>query len=218
MCNASNDSIAPRSGWFWRWFRERIVTGWWWFVPLGLSIARAGGHRDWFIRTLVAMFALITLRFWDDIEDITHDRIRHPERVLSQIAVSVAHTPCIAGLVMASSLVLTVGNAGVVFVVMLPMLYLAARLRKRMGTDLRVFWAHIILLKIPALVIALARKDEATGNVWGRAIGLYGFVGGYEVLHDRDLRRSPWAPFLLGMDISCIVLGLTVGTTLPAWS
>lgn len=215
MCNVSNDAPVGRNGWFWRWFRERVVTGFWWLVPLGFSISRAGGRRDWFVRTLVALFTLIALRLWDDIEDVAHDRSRHPGRILCQMDTSAVYVPCIAGLVMASSLVLVVGNAIHVFVMVLPLLYGASRWRTRSSADLRVVWAQVILLKIPALLIALASGAEASGHVWGRGLGLYGFVGGYEVLHDQDLRRSRWATYFLGLNIFCFVVGLAIATNLP---
>ncbi len=204
----------PRRRWYWPWFGERVITSWWWLLPLSLVIAGMSGQRNWFLRAMIALLALIALRLWDDVEDIARDRIRHPERVLCRTSASGGHLVGALGVSVTIGLMVVVGTRWLAFVAALPWIFGATRLRQHQASELRIVWAQLILLKIPALTMALAPGDDASGNLWGRALGLYGFVGGYEVIHDADLRQTPWAPLIMGINISCCALGLAFGTTL----
>lgn len=214
MCSASSDANMPRRSWFLHWFGERVITSWWWMLPLSLVIAGMSGQRNWFLRSMIALLALIALRLWDDVEDIAHDRIRHPERVLCRTSASGGHLLGVLGVALTIGLMVVVGTRWLMFVVVLPLLFGATRLRQHHASELRIVWAQLILLKIPALTMALALGDVASGKMWWRALGLYGFVGGYEVFHDADLRQTPWAPLIMGINISCCAVGLALGTIL----
>lgn len=205
MCNASRAVNRGGSNWFFAWLRERICTGMWWLVPLAFVIVFAGGQQQWFVRAIVAMFALITLRLWDDLADVEYDREQKPTRVLCRMdSLAAAYRLLIVGLLLVSALVMTLGDRGVVFVMVLPMLFVASWLRKRRDVEMRGVWAHVILLKVPALVVGLSRGDFPSGS----GLFLYGFVGGYECLHDRELRRSSLTRGLLFIDAILLLLGL----------
>jgi hypothetical protein len=207
------DMFNASEPWTWlvAWLRERVRAGLWWLVPLALAISLAGGTRNWFVRALVTLFALVVFRLWDDLEDVEYDRVWHPERVLCRTAsLSRANAVCAAGLAIATLLVAAVGWSWASFVAVLPIAFIASRLRRQTSCALRVIWAHVILLKIPALVIALA-EQSVMQNIWERALGLYGFIGAYEVLHDAEARRSSWAPIVFFMDMGCLLWGLSTG-------
>jgi len=211
MFSSSESSRLNASAWLPAWLRERIVAGVWWLVPLSLVISLAGGWRQWFFRTVVTMFALVWFRLWDDLEDVMHDKFRHPGRILcrcNKASLSQAYGFGAAGLAISGILIAVLGGQWIVFVAALFIVFVAARLRRRMNNSaLRVVFAHIILLKVPALVLALAQSDVAPNIVLGRAIGLAGFVGAYEVVHDVEARRSSWAPLLLVIDMVCLLWG-----------
>lgn len=198
--------------WLVDWLRERVLRGLWWLVPLALVISLAGGTCIWFARAVVALFALVAFRFWDDLEDLPHDRVWHPERVLCRAArLPQANVLCAAGLTLTTLLVVAAGHSWIPFVAVLPAAFLASRARRHGSSSSRIVWAHAILLKIPALVIALAHHDVAQRVVYERAIGLYGFVGAYEVLHDAEARRSSWALVAFLMDMVCLLGSLAAG-------
>lgn len=210
MYSLSEGSKLP--AWFSSWLRERIVTGVWWLVPLSLVISLAGGQNHWFFRAMIAIFVLIFLRLWDDLEDVEHDKLRHPKRILCQIEpASLMHASrfCAVGLAISCMFIAALGNQWIPFVAILVVVFMAARVRRRMNDSaLRVIFAQIILLKVPALVVSLAQSNVAPNVVWGRTLALAGFVGAYEVVHDAEARRSSWAPFVLAIDMVCLLWGL----------
>lgn len=212
MFSLSEGSKLPIPAWFPLWLRERIVTGIWWLVPLSLVISLASGRHHWFFRAIIAIFALIFLRLWDDLEDVEHDKLWHPKRILCQIEpISLAHASrfCAAGLAISCMFIAALGARWILFVTALVVVFATTRVRRRMNNSaLRVVFAHIILLKVPALVLSLAQSNVASNIVWGRAIALAGFVGAYEVIHDEEARRSSWAPFVLAIDMVCLFWGL----------
>lgn len=212
MFSLSESSKRRVPTWLPVWLRERIATGVWWLVPLSLVISLAGGQRDWFFRAILAAVALVFLRLWDDLEDVMHDRLRHSKRVLCQCSatsLSQAYGFCAAGLTVSGILIAVAGERWFVFLAALFVVFVAARLRRRIHDSAqRVVFAHVILLKIPALVVSLAQSDVASNIVWGRAFGLAGFVGAYEIVHDVEARRSSWAPLVLVIDMVCLLWGL----------
>jgi hypothetical protein len=210
MFRSSESSHLRIRTWLPSWVRERILGGIWWLVPLALVISLAGGLRFWFFRTIVAMFALASLRLLDDLEDVGHDRLWHPERALCKTSsLSQAYGFCVAGLTISCFLLASVGSLWISFVTVLLVVFGASRFRrKRTDVELRVIFAQIILLKVPALVIALGQGEVMLGKLCGRAVALFGFVGAYEVIHDEAARRSSWARIVLVFDMVCLVLGL----------
>lgn len=199
-----------KAKWLGAWLRERVFRGLWWLVPLALMIALGGGTKTWFVRACVASIALVVLRFWDDVEDLVHDRVWHPERVLCTVPLRQAYVWCVAGMGLAGVLVAAAGPWGLMFVAALPVLYLAKRIRRESRDEFRVVWAHVILLKVPALMMALRPLVISPGDGWENACALFGFVGAYEVFHDAEVKRSAWAPIMLLMDIFFLLLGLAV--------
>ncbi len=161
------------------------------------------------------MFALVWLRLWDDLEDVLHDKIQHPKRILCQCepaSLAYAYGYCSAGLAISCMFIAGLGDQLIVFVAALVVVIVTARLRRRRNDSAqRLVFAHLILLKVPALVISLAQSDVAPNVILGRAVGLAGIVGAYEVIHDAEARRSSWTPIVLAIDMVCLVWGLAKG-------
>jgi hypothetical protein len=212
MSSLSERSTLHVSSWFTGWLRERIVTGVWWLIPLSLVISFAGGWQQWLFRAIIAMCALVSFRLWDDLEDVQHDRLWHPKRILclcKPALLSRVYGFGAAALATSVFFVVVAGGRWIAIVAALIVVIIASRLRTRMtDSALRLVFAHIILVKYPALVVSLAQADMAPNVLWGRALGLAGFVGAYEVVHDMNARRSSWAPFIFVIDIVCFLLGL----------
>lgn len=202
------NSSAPRH-WFGAWFRERILAGWWWLGPSSVAIAIIGGSRDWFVRTIAAMVALVALRLFDDLADVDHDRQRHPKRALCQLDSLVpVHIACVCALLFSALAISVVGSNIAFYLGVLLLVLLAARLRQNAASTKRIVIAHVILFKFPALAIALASNDVLPNRLWIYSGCLYGFVGAYEVLHDAEARRSKWTNALFGLDMVCLTVGL----------
>lgn len=209
MSSAFDRISTARHHWFGAWFRERILAGWWWLVPSSVTIALIGGSRDWFVRTIVAMTALIALRLFDDVADVDHDRRNHPERALCELDSLVhVHIVCLCALLFAALAISVVGSNLAIYLGGLFLVVLAARLRQNAASTTRIVVAHVILLKFPALAIALASKEVTPNKLVIYSACLYGFVGVYEILHDTEARRSKWTNALFGLDMVCLTLGL----------
>jgi hypothetical protein len=209
MSNAFEGVSRMDLHWIAAWFRERIVAGWWWLGPASISIALIGGTRLWFLRTLAAAFALISLRLLDDVGDVAHDRKNHPERALCQLDSLVQpYVFSVVALVFSGLFVVMLGANSVIYLATLFLIVFATRMRQTSGANLRVIYAHVMLLKFPALAIALSTAAIKGPSNLDLACFLYGFVGGFEVLHDPEARQSNWAAFLFGLDLVCLAGGL----------
>lgn len=210
MSNAFNACSRTNHHWLRAWFRERIVPGWWWLGPLSVAISVIGGSRDSLVRSIAAMVSLVAFRLFDDLSDVLHDRQHHPERSLCQLdSFSQAYLVCAFGLLFSTFLIFILGENATIFPFALFFIALATRLRQNGSGGMRIVYAHVILLKFPALAIALASNDVELTGLWSHAALLYGFVGIYEVLHDADARRSKWTRIMFGFDMVCLTLGLT---------
>ncbi|MDC3954340.1 hypothetical protein [Polyangium jinanense] len=197
--------------WAWDWFCERVLASWYLLVPLALLITLAGGARNMLVRGLVAFVCIVALRLWDDVEDLAHDRRHYPMRVLCRLPSSKGpRSLAYVGLVASCVPTLVLGGeyaplAGATFAAAAGV-YEA----RSVWPHLRVVFAHVILLKVPALAIALAFPAMPPRVVLGRALALYGVVGSYELLHDAEARRSPFALALALVDLVCLCAGLAV--------
>jgi 4-hydroxybenzoate polyprenyltransferase len=203
-------SASPEGApWLVAWLRERVLASWMLLVPLAIAVALVGGERDVALRAVPAHFAIIALRLWDDLEDIEHDRRHHPSRVLCRLRSlrSVAWSSSLA-LGLAAGSIVAVGGSLVPFGVAVATLSMAYLARRRIGRPgARVLFAHLILTKVPALALALACPGAPAAVSFGRALALYGVVGAYELAHDQEARRSPFAPRLALMDAAGVLAG-----------
>ncbi|HVK70628.1 MAG TPA: hypothetical protein VM694_39510 [Polyangium sp.] len=200
--------FGSRDGhWSVTWFRERVHASWYLLLPLALFIALAGGTGRLSTRTMTAFFGIVAFRLWDDVADLPHDRKHHPERVLCRrISTTEPFFYALGGLAF------TAASIGFTRAAIAP--FLGAVLASHGAFVARVAWphlrglfAHVILLKVPAIVLGLALPDTPPIVVLGRAITLYGVVAAYELVHDEDARRGPLAPALVLLDVVCLCAG-----------
>ncbi|TKC98053.1 hypothetical protein [Polyangium fumosum] len=200
--------FGSRDGhWSITWFRERVGASWYLLVPLALFVALAGGTGRLSDRTMIAFLGIVAFRLWDDVADLPHDREHHPERALCR-RVSTTE-PLLYAL---GGLAFTAASIGLTRVAIAP--FLGAVLATQGGFAARAAWphlrglfAHVILLKVPALALSLALPDTPPFVALGRAITLYGVVAAYELVHDEDARRGPLGPTLVLVDVVCLCGG-----------
>lgn len=209
MSSAFDRPSFMQHHWFGAWFRERILAAWWWLVPASITIALIGGARDWFVRTIAAGTTLVALRLFDDLTDVEHDRKNHPKRVLCQInSLTPVYIVCTVGSIFSTLTIFAVGSNVAIYIAAVALILAAARLRQNTFSSARILFVHVILLKFPALTIALALPEATPNKPWIYAMSLYGFVGVYEVLHDATARRSKCTNVLFGLDVVCLIQGL----------
>lgn len=167
------------------------------FVPLALLIAETawlaapGGDRtavSFGMCAIQALFSVLALRIWDDLQDRTRDTVRHPDRVTVR-ARRVA--PLVAlGVVLAVGAVLSLRSATVpvarVAIVVVVVVGLVAWYKARPAEPTRLS-SVVLLAKYPALAIALAPGlgDLAPVRAGIAAGTLYIIAVAYEYLEDR---------------------------------
>ncbi len=208
---------ADASPWLGAWLRERVIASSILLAPLAFFMTLAGGTRQTLVRTTIAFLGIVVFRLWDDVEDLGHDRRHHPMRVLCRL--SSADEPfrmTLLGLLFTGTTIGVFGGALAPFFVAVVLSFGAYSTRRRfVSPGLRVVFAHVILLKVPALSLALADAETLSLVAFGRAVTLYGVVGAYELAHDEDARRSPLAPVLALVDLACLCGGPAIWLLLP---
>jgi hypothetical protein len=205
-------SASPDHAWLWPWLRERVLASWYLLVPLALFITLAGGVERWFSRTTTAFLGIVAFRLWDDVEDLAHDRRHHPTRVLCRLSFATApYRLALFGLAFTAA---SIARTGGVFSLSM---FLGAVAVSYGAFEVRSAWphqrgllAHVLLLKVPALALALALPDTPPVVAWGNALSLYGIVSGYELAHDAAARKAPFAPVLALVALGCLFAGCSV--------
>ena len=208
-------SGSPDAAWLGGWLRERIVASWYLLVPLALVIALAGGTNRLSGRAEIAFLAIVAFRLWDDVEDVEHDRLHHPTRALCRLA-SMKGPLLIARVGIASTMALFVFS-GRMFSPLLGVVLASfgAFAARSAWPHLRVLLAHVLLLKVPALVLGLTPPGTPLIVQLGRALTLYGVVGAYELVHDKEARRAPFAFVLALFDLACLCAGPAIWLRYP---
>ncbi|MDI3291667.1 hypothetical protein [Polyangium sp. 15x6] len=207
MSDSPDDARIDETMWHWAWLRERVFASWYLLVPLALLITVAGGLDRWFLRAPMALLGVVAFRLWDDVEDLDHDRRHHPTRVLCRVlSTREAYGAAVIGLLLTAIPMAHASDTLAPFAGAVVAAYGAYEVRLA-WPDLRGLCAHVILLKVPALVLGLALPETPRFVALGRAITLYGVVGAYELLHDADARRGPLAPALVLVDLVCLGAG-----------
>jgi hypothetical protein len=152
------------------------------FVPLAVALALVGARstpRSFAIAALEALLLILAFRIWDDLEDRPRDAIEHPERVT-------VVAPHIWPLVLLA-IVFAVG--GLIAANMLPVVVIAIvllawyRLRP---TSTGVMSGHVVLLKYPAIALAVAPVAPPAAVL----VSLYLLLCVVECFDDPALRAS----------------------------
>lgn len=139
----------------------------------------------------LAGFLVIQFRLWDDLNDIDHDRLQHPDRVLCRLVSHSYFRFALAILFVLNSVALSLTKsppAVTVFIVLnVVFLLWYSVLRGWFGKSLH---AHFVLTKYPAFAFLIA--DEPTSKNKTPVVLMMVVYGGaciYEYLHNRHARK-----------------------------
>lgn len=198
-------STSNDGSWALAWWVERVGRAGHLLVPLSIGVGLIGGTERLGSRSLVALWMIMTLRLLDDLQDLAHDRLVSPERVLcQQRSLRGPRRVLGLGLGLGALLLFGMGASPSLLLVLGAVLGGAGWARPRWPAA-RAVWAHLVLLKVPLLGLMLAPGLDP--EAVSRAILAFGLVGGYELAHDQALRRSAWAAPLLVLDLLCLGIG-----------
>lgn len=187
------------------------------FLPLAAAftaaafaggIPRTGG--DIFLCWIVVFSMVFQFRLWDDLGDLSYDRIHHPQRVLCRAASpdSYIHVVGVVGIVN-TGLLMLLDRSYIGFALM----NLAA-LAWYGGTAIEhrrsIAGRHVTLLKYPLIVLLIAPPDILGLRSIIAAAGVYLACSVYEVLHDSEVRANPVARALMWTEVSLLSLGIVM--------
>lgn len=170
-------------------FTASLVVGW---PPNGLA---------WVAHVVLALALLFQFRLWDDLNDVTRDRLDYPDRVLCQansltlfrVALGVSFVINLALLLWLSS-----SMAISIFLGLNVMSLVWYQLASRLAIHPFVAY-HVILIKYPVFVLLLAWPVvamEVRSLACAMAVVYFCFCV-YELLHDKKLRCIPQLYVLL---------------------
>lgn len=146
--------------------------------------------------TVTALLLILAFRVWDDLEDRRRDARKHPNRVMvtderTKPFVTLALVLGLAGVTM-----IVLGGNGLVRVafVAIAVVILAAWYRLRSDNGGAVLSGHVVLIKYPAIALALAPTLPMSGAQLWRAVAIvvavYLSICVYESFDDPGLRAS----------------------------
>jgi hypothetical protein len=151
-----------------KYLRTRLLTwriaGLWLLVMAAAALIAAPiTAADWFRLTCVTMVLIAQLRLWDDLADLPHDRVHHPERVLVRAARLRPFVLSLAGLMIATALtVLADGEAWRLAIYVAVLGGLALLYHGGIGALLgRVVRSAMILAKYPMIALLAAAGPPA---------------------------------------------------------
>jgi 4-hydroxybenzoate polyprenyltransferase len=173
-------------------------------IPLALLLALSGwllvpsagfDARDFLAAAARAFLFTLAFRVWDDLEDRTADRARHPNRVMTSSTRTAPFLALVAILTAAaviSLLPLSEPLARCVAIALAVAVLSVWYSTRRSENWNRVAGGHIVLVKYPAIAYAVAPSLPATSG-FGRTAavlgGLYALICVYEYVDDPDLRH-----------------------------
>jgi hypothetical protein len=197
------------------------------WLPLAFFIALAAEPKDaWMpgqatvgLATL-ALTVLFQFRLWDDLEDVSADRVTHPDRVLSG-APSMTPFHALLGVGLASSLILTllIGGgvaAAVLLLVDGALVFWYRWVRERVEHPL--LRSHVALVKYPALIWVLGEATtQALSHRFLVALLIYLCFAVWELLHDARLATAAGAQVTLAVEMVTLsvapaALGIALGS------
>lgn len=174
------------------WARTRLTPAAW--PGAALVVLVAAGSWD----LPLALLLVAALRLLDDLLDLPHDRLAHPERALSRAPSTAPFALALLAL-LGAGLALT--TRPLLLVGLVALLVAGARLPRAPR--------HLLVAaKYPALVLLLGGAPLAA-----LAVGLA--FAAHEVLHDPTLRPAGWPTAALALELAALVVLLPVALVLP---
>ena len=138
---------------------------------------------------LLGIVLVVQFRLWDDLEDRTRDRTRHPARVLVNAPVRPFHAVLLILMSVSVALSAQQGAALAAVLGLNAAFWCGYRLaRPSLSTNAWSF--GLLLLKYPGFigVMALSIGDVIPARLAAAAATSYVCASGYELLHDRPAR------------------------------
>jgi hypothetical protein len=165
------------------WARTRLaqprIAALWLAVLAAVLAAAPHGAPGW---TLLVSAALIAqFRLWDDLEDLPHDRVQSPDRVLvrsRELTASRVAAALSIGLVGAAFATLDGWERALAYAALVVAVAALYRTMDSSGPR-RGLRAQLVLLKYPAFVLLLA-ADPGAPRAIAAALALYGVLGFHE--------------------------------------
>ena len=187
------------------------------FLPLAAAFtaaAFAGGipraEGDVLLCWILAFSMVFQFRLWDDLGDLSYDRIHHPQRVLSQSPSpnSYIHVVGVVAIVN-TGLLMLLDRSYVGFALMN---LAAVAWYGGIGIEHRrsIPGRHVTLLKYPLIVLLIAPPDTLGLRSIIAAVAVYLACSIYEVLHDSEVRTKPVARALMWTEVSLLSLGIVM--------
>lgn len=194
------------------------------FGPLAvfLCVASASGHwpgdpSTWGLNLVLALLLIVQFRLWDDLADVSHDRIHQPERVLCQTQSHQCFWGVVVGLLIINASLIAAFKSYQALAVFLALnlMFLVWYSQRQTLTFYHVISHAIVLTKYPAFVwlLSVSHSDghERLMLFLGMTVTFLNFCA-YELQHDARLRGLPQATNLLAASLSglafCAVLML----------
>jgi hypothetical protein len=193
-------------------WRERYASSV--FLPFAILIAAAGAAADGSIPTLrdaipacvLAYTLILVFRIADDLADLSHDRVAHPERVLVQ-ASSVTPIIMLAFVIAAGAVLLMLrqphrGARIALLLAIAIFLWLWYHGRARLGAGPLVS-AHVVLIKYPIIsLLTIVSWDKLSQHTALPAFGaIYLGLCIYEQVHDGVVRESRGAQWIFAAEV-----------------
>ena len=164
----------------------------------GLSPDRVAGAAGFLL------LAVAVLRLWDDLADREHDRVLHPERVLTRTThVGVFAVGVVLGLAVLAATVFPHPSRVmglIVLVLVLGFLYHGPA-KRVMPRAARAF---LVIAKYPILVFVAGAPPSQ--RAWAVTLVLYVVLGVFEWLDDRELKTGSLAPVVWGATSGLLAL------------
>ncbi len=159
------------------------------------------------IASVLGLTLLLQFRLLDDLSDIAHDKLVHPERVLAQAANLIPFSVMLYLCILVNFALIAVQPGPRYRLIVFLLLNVAAFLWHyglRSILNGKILGYHIIMLKYPLFVFLVS------GDGWNRwrlllaMAVVYLCFSIYEALHDRDLHTAPGATTTLTLEIGAL--------------
>ena len=159
-------------------------------------------------QVLIAANLLAMFRLWDDLSDLTSDRITNPDRVLCQTShhASFRWTGVSLTLTATSMLMFTNPRSGVGFALLVIVFAIYYKLRWRSSWPRLSY--HLLIFKYPCFIALICSCQNQTIGKLHLMLMLvaYFILCIYEVVHDPNLRADTWCRTIAGIELLAAII------------